>query len=323
MRRNLNKEDRKMIEYGIKLGWKNVRISKIIKRDASTISKEIKKNGGREAYRYGRAMNRYKEKRKTAKILRLKIENSEYLRKYIEKNLKKYLSPEQISGKLKRETKKILSHETIYKWIYKKRPKLQKYLRCQKGQWKRRRGSKKRAKQRRLQKFKCIETRPVEVETKERLGDWEGDTVIGKNKKHRLLTYVDRKSGYGKAVILHQVTADIVQKRTRDVFEKIPRKKRHTITYDRGKEFGEEDFILENYTKTAVYRAHAYSSWERGANENWNGLLRQFFPKGSCFNHITQKNLDRVVRLLNHRPRKRLNYLSPHQVFVLNRDTQA
>ena len=83
------------------------------------------------------------------------------------KNLKKYLSPEQLSGKLKRETKKILSHETIYKWIYKKRPKLQKYLRCQKGQWKRRRGSKKRAKQRRLQKFKCIETRPVEVETKE------------------------------------------------------------------------------------------------------------------------------------------------------------
>lgn len=321
MQKNINKEERKMIEYGLKLGWKNVRIANVLERRESVISKELSRNGGRLKYSASAAQARYKKLRKESKEKYKKIENSNFLQKYVVKNIKKYLSPEQISGKLRREEGSVLSHETIYKWIYKKRPKLQKYLRCQKGQWKRKRGTKKRAKQRRMQKFKCIETRPQIVEEKARLGDWEGDTVIGKNRKQRILTYVDRKSGYGKAVILHTVTADIVQRRTKDIFEKIPRKKRHTITYDRGKEFGEEDLILENYTKTKVYRAHAYSSWERGANENWNGLLRQFFPKGSCFNHITQKNLDLVVRLLNHRPRKRLNFLSPHQVFVLNRDT--
>ena len=318
MRSNLSKEDRKMIEYGIRLGWSDTYISIKICRDRSTVSKEIKRNGGRKSYRYGSSHKRYKQLRKYSKTKYRKLENDPFLAKKVEKLLKLYCSPEQISQRLKRIEGLDISHETIYQWIYRTRRDLQKYLRCQKGKWRRKRGTKLRAKKRRLKKFKCIETRDVIVEQRGRLGDFEGDTVIGKNRKQRIVTYVDRKSGYAKASILHEVSAPIVQEATRKIFEKLPRSKRHTITYDRGKEFGEQDDVIERYTKTEVYRAHPYSSWERGCNENWNGLLRQFFPKGSDFSNVNQKDIDRAVRLLNHRPRKRLNYLSPHEVYILN-----
>lgn len=318
MRSNLSKEDRKMIEYGIGLDWSDTYISTKICRDRSTVSKEIKRNGGRESYRCGVSDKRYKQLRKASKTKYRKLENDFSLAKKVEKLLKLYCSPEQISKRLKRTEGLEVSHETIYQWIYRTRRDLQKYLRCQKGKWRRKRGTKLRVKNRRLKKFKCIETRDAIVEHRGRLGDFEGDTVIGKNRKQRIVTYVDRKSGYAKASILHEVSALIVQEATRKIFEKLPRSKRHTITYDRGKEFGEQDDVIERYTKTEVYRAHPYSSWERGCNENWNGLLRQFFPKGSDFSHVTQKDVDRAVRLLNHRPRKRLNYLSPHEVYILN-----
>lgn len=318
MRSNLSKEDRKMIEYGIRLDWSDMYISTKICRDRSTVSKEIKRNGGREAYRYGASDKRYKQLRKESKRKYRKLENDFLLAKKVEKLLKLYCSPEQISKRLKRTEDIDISHETIYQWIYRTRRDLQKYLRCQKRKWRRKRGTKLRAKNRRLKKFKCIETRDPIVDQKGRVGDFEGDTVIGKNRKQRIVTYVDRKSGYAKASILHKVSAPIIQEATRKIFEKLPKSKRHTITYDRGKEFGEQDDVIEQYTKTEVYRAHPYSSWERGSNENWNGLLRQFFPKGSDFSHVTQKDVDHAVRLLNHRPRKRLNFLSPHEVYVLN-----
>lgn len=318
MRRNLTKEERKTIEYCVRLGWKNSVISERICRDPSTISKEIQRNGGRDNYSYGKAHKRYVESRMSAKKSSRKLENDRSLAKLVAKKLKKYSSPEQVSKRLKREKDLEISHETIYQWIYRERQDLQKYLRCKKGKWRRRRGTKIREKKRRLTEFKCIETRPEVVKTRKRLGDWEGDTVIGGNKKHRILTYVDRKSGYAKASLLHEVTAPIVQEETKNIFAKIPQKKRHTITFDRGTEFGKQDEIIEKHTCTTVYRAHAYSSWERGCNENWNGLLRQFFPKGSDFSSLTQKDVDRAVSLLNHRPRKRLNFLTPHEVFVLN-----
>lgn len=168
-----------------------------------------------------------------------------------------------------------------------------------------------------MKQFKCIKTRPKIIETRDRLGDWEGDTIIGQTRKNRILTYVDRKSGYGCAAVLYKVTSEIVQTTTQELFTKIPLKKRKTITFDRGTEFGGDDTIIEKYTNTDVYRAQAYHSWERGTNENWNGLLRQYFPKGTDFANITQKNVLLAVRKLNNRPRKRLNYYTPHEVFVL------
>lgn len=317
MPRHLTKEDRKTIEYCLRLSWKNKEIAMRIKRDESVISREISRNGGRLNYSHGKATQYYIERRIRAKKSQKKIIPGSKISEYIEINLKQLLSPEQIKGRLRRDKCIVLSHETIYKWIYTERKDLQKYLRCQKGQWRRKRGTKKREKFRRLQQFRCIDTRPKSVEKRERIGDWEGDTVIGKNRKNRILTYVDRKSGYARAAVLHTVSAEIVQEKTKNIFKNIPKKKKKTITFDRGTEFGGNDKEIEKKTNTVVYRAHAYHSWERGTNENWNGLLRQFFPKGSDFGSLSQRKLSRVVNILNNRPRKRLNYLSPHEVFVL------
>jgi IS30 family transposase len=119
---------------------------------------------------------------------------------------------------------------------------------------------------------------------------------------------------------MFQVTAPLVWHALQDIFRHVPSSHRHTLTCDRGKEFGEQDAHLEALTQMRVYRAHPYHSWERGCNENWNGLLRKYFPKGTDFATITPECLEHVVDKLNHRPRKRLNYLTPYEVFVLGLD---
>ncbi len=323
MQKHLTKEDRKTIDYCLTLSWTYTEIGKRLKRSRSVISREINRNGGMDSYRYGRAHQRYLALRKEAKIYQLKLTPGSKLSHFVEKLIKKSFSPEQVAGRIRLEYGLIISHETIYKWIYEFRRDLQKYLRCQKGQWRRKRGTKKREKSRRMKQFKCIDTRPKIIEKRIRLGDWEGDTVIGKNRKNRILTYVDRTSGYATAAVLHKVSSEIVQETTKELFKRFPASKRKTITFDRGTEFGGDDNIIEKFTKTSVYRAHAYHSWERGTNENWNGLLRQFFPKGTDFTTISQKKVSSVVRIINHRPRKRLNYFTPHEVFVLGFDPRV
>ena len=203
--------------------------------------------------------------------------------------------------------------------MYQERPDLQSYLRCQKGKFRRKRGTRKRVKQRRLSQFRSIDERPEVVATRSRLGDWEGDTVMGSERTKRILTHVERRSGYGLGDLLLDVTAVIVQATTTQRMQTFPKCKRKTITYDNGTEFGGDDALLEKNTQTRVYRAHPYHSWERGCNENWNGLLRQFFPKGTDFTILSQNDVDRAVHNLNHRPRKRLHYLTPHEVFVLGK----
>ena len=205
---------------------------------------------------------------------------------------------------------------TIYQWIYTRKKCLKKYLRGKKGKYKKKRGTAIREKQRELAKRRRIDQRPLIVKTRERIGDWEGDTIVGKEKTQRILTHVERKSGYAMACKLDKVTAEIVENKTVEIFKKIPKSKRHTITYDNGIEFGGDDTFIEDKVKVEVYRANPYHSWERGSNESWNGLLREFFPKKTFSANITQKEVDRAVRLINHRPRKRLNYLTPYEVFV-------
>lgn len=323
MRRHLTKEDRKTIDYCLKCSWTFTEIGKRIQRSKTVISREVKRNGGRAKYRHGAAHIRYLALRREAKNYQRKLTPDSELSGLVEKYLKKLHSPEQVAGRIRVDFCLVISHDTIYTWIYEFRPDLKKYLRCQKGQWRKKRGTKKREKRRRMTQFKCIDTRPKIIETRTRLGDWEGDTVICKTKKNRILTYVDRTSGYACAAVLHKVSAEIVQEMTKELFKRIPKSKRKTITFDRGSEFGGDDSIIEQFTSTTVYRAHAYHSWERGTNENWNGLLRQFFPKGSDFTTINQKNISSVVRLINHRPRKRLNFLTPHEVFVLGLDPKV
>lgn len=285
----------------------------------SSVSVEISKNKDPDGiYRGLHAHKRSMARRKKVKEKDRKIENDKRLRRHIVRKLKLLWSPQQIAGRLKRICgRTIICHETIYAFVYKKRPDLIKYLRHQKSKYRKKRGSNARIGLNRRSKIRKIEERPDIVNTRSRIGDWEQDTVVGKEKTQRILTHVERKSGYGMADKLDVVTAQIVLERVVDRFNSLPKKARQTITRDNGTELGDDDIGTEIKTKMKVYRATPYHSWERGTNENWNGLLRQFFPKGSYFANVKQEDVEKAVRLLNNRPRKRLGYLTPREVFKM------
>lgn len=312
-----NRDSRIELAALLNIGRSQSECARILGINRSNICLEINRNRDIDGvYRGAHAHKRYLERRIIVKYRERKIENDRKLRRYIVRRLKQYWSPEQIAGRLKLvNVDTVISHETIYTFVYNKRKDLVKYLRHQKSKYRKKRGTRARMKLARAMKIKRIEERPCVVDERSRIGDWENDTVIGKEKKQRILTFTERKSGYGMADKLDVVTADIVHEREVVRFRAIPKSKRLTVTRDNGSEFGDYDTTLEKKTGMDVYRANEYHSWERGTNENWNGLLRQFFPKGSYFANITQYQVNRAVRMLNDRPRKRLGYRTPREVF--------
>jgi IS30 family transposase len=312
-----NRVNRLELAVLLNVGKNQTECAKILGIDRSNVCLEINRNKDEDGiYRGGHAHKKYLERRRVVKYKERKIENDRKLRRHIVRKLKILWSPEQIAGRLKLVTgRTIISHETIYTFVYKKRKDLVRYLRHQKCKYRRKRGSNIRIELARAIKIKRIEERPSVVDERIRIGDWENDTVIGKEKKQRILTFTERVSGFGMADKLDMVTADIVHEKEVARFKSIPKSKRLTVTRDNGCEFGDYDTTLEKKTNIEVYRANAYHSWERGTNENWNGLLRQFFPKGTYFANITQYEVDHAVRMLNNRPRKRLGYRTPREVF--------
>lgn len=296
----------------------NIAIARELRRDKATIGRELNRNRSAEKKKYlpGHAEDLCHERRANANQQFNKIIPDSALEKYIVKKLKKYWSPEQIAGRIKRKHlfKTTIVHETIYQYIYNDKPELKKYLRCTKGKYRRRYGTKKREKQREEAKKKRIETRPAIVETRSRIGDWEGDTIVGDEKTIHILTHVDRKSGKLLADKASVATAPTIRSLTVARFNKLPKKKRKTITYDNGTQFAEHE-TTERDLKISIYFANPYHSWERGTNENTNGLLRFFLPKKTPFKNLTQQKLDRYVKLINTRPRKRHNYATPEEVF--------
>lgn len=295
-------------------------IAKQLGKHRSSIWRERKRNETTSAvsvtgYRADEARSKTKARRIKANQRFRKIENNEGLQKYILGKLKLAWTPEEIAGTLKENLGfTVLCHQTIYQYIYNTNPDWTKYLRHQKNKYRRRRGTSERLKKLAESKKKRIDTRPSVIEERTRLGDWEGDTVLGKERTKRILTMVDRTSGKLLAKKLETGTAAEVRVKTKQLFQKIPRSKKLTITFDNGSEFADHE-LIERDNKLDVYFAYPYHSWERGTNENTNGLLRQFFPKGSSFATITQKQLDRVVKLINNRPRKRHGYRTPEEVF--------
>ena len=295
---------------------KQKEISRLLKKHRITIWRELKRNAEKK-YHAGLAKEKTMARQVAAHRQQRKIENNLWLRNYLVKKIKKRWSPEQIAGRLKkkwpRDKTRHIGKDSIYKYIYEQRKGLVKYLRCQKGNYRRRYGTRIREKQREEAKKKRIDTRPEIVAQKGRLGDWEGDTILGQD-KHHLLTHTERKSGLLLADKLDVVTAEETKKKTIDRFKTIPARKKQTITYDNGTTFSAYELTARE-TKMEIYFAYPYHAWERGCNENANGLLRQYFPKQMAFAEITQEEIDRVVTEINHRPRKRLNYLTPYEVF--------
>ncbi len=298
-------------------------IALALKKDRTTIWRELRRNriDNKRGYDARIAKNNTKERRIKANSRFRKLDNNKWLQDYIIKKIKLKWSPEQISGRLKidysNDKTKQIGKDSVYKYIYNEKKDLVKHLRCQKGKYRRRYGTRIRVKQREKLKKKRIDVRPDIVETRARLGDWEGDTIVGKEKTIHILTHVDRKSGILFADKLERATAEITKQKTIERFNKIPKSKKKTITYDNGTTFSYFE-MTEKKTGIDIYFAWPYHSWERGCNENANGLLRQFFPKKSSFDIVTQEEIEKAVKLINNRPRKRLNYLTPVEVFRQN-----
>lgn len=297
-------------------------ISKAMGRDKSTLSREISKcRLGRFGYRALTAQALLNVRQSVGKRPK-KIENNPLLEEYIQKHLRKYWSPEEIANRLKieypNEPNMQISHETIYTYLYvlpkgELRKELLSYLR-QKRTLRRKRGNT-HSKRGQLTNMVTIDERPKEVEDRTIPGHWEGDLIIGADKSSALGTLVERTTRTTILVPLKQREAIYVRRAFQKEVKRLPKQMKLTLTYDRGKEMAEHELFTKN-TKIQVYFAHPNAPWERGTNENTNGLIRQYFPKGKTnFNKITRKEIKAVQNSLNDRPRKVLGYLKPFEVF--------
>ena len=292
--------------------FRKLQIAGTLGKSPSTISRELRRNSDtRKNYKGAAAVSKSDRRRREAK----KSEKLDTAMCSMVKNLlDEYLSPEQISGRLRLEKGVEISHETLYQYIWRDKRdggELHKFLR-HKGKKYRSRGNKK-ADRGRIKNAISIDERPEVVEEKSRIGDWEIDTVIGKNHKQALVTIVERKTKFMVMKKVENKTAELVAAATIDLLR--PYKDRVlTITADRGTEFAQHERVAKALS-CDYYFAHPYSSWERGLNENTNGLIRQFFLKGSSFEGITDRMVKTVKGRLNRRPRKTLKFVTPTEAF--------
>lgn len=305
----LTEEDRIEIYAMKKAGVKQCQIANQLGYHPSTVCNELKRNTGLRGYRpkqaHGKTIQRRQEKVST-RITALTWERVDML-------TRQEFSPEQICGRLALEEHQTVSHESIYQHIYTDKAQggdLHSFLRCRKERKKRygshsRRGI--------IANKVSIDDRPDVVEERSRIGDWEGDTIIGKGHSGAIVSLVDRVSRYTLLRQLPGKHAEPVRDAIIDLL--MPFKERTlTITFDNGLEFAKhEDFAKA--LDADIYFAHPYHSWERGLNENTNGLVRQYAPKNKTFDHVDDKLIDMVTHKLNHRPRKSLGFKTPHEVF--------
>lgn len=297
--------------------WLNCsQIARKLWRNSSTITREIERYWNKITWKYNskQAIKQRKEKRKIVNFKnKQRIKKDDFLIKYILSKIKQYWSPEQISWRLREKENIIISKDTIYKFIYENHPDLiKKYFR---RKWKKYQKDRKLKYQ--IMDRKIIDFRPEIVETRDRIWDWEWDTIIWIRwwNKEVILTNVDRKSWYLLASKIKDKSWNSVLDETIRLFSKIPKYKRKTITYDNWREFSEHR-LIEYFTWIDVYFAHPYHSWERWTNENTNWLIRQFLPKKTDFQSVSQKQLLFYVKLINSRPRKKLHFLTPNEVFL-------
>jgi transposase, IS30 family len=258
-------------------------IARTIGKDKSSLGRHVAEYGGRDGYDV-REVRRRKRMKRIAAMEGIRIVKGPLLC-FITKELKLHKSPEQIAGILKRK-KRSVAPSTIYRYISERAPHLRQYLRSKKGKYRRRRGTKIRETLREQGKKRRIDERPDIVNRRGRLGDFEGDTLMGRDKRVRIVSFVDRKSGYLIAFLLPKMNAKLLTSLALRHFERIQKKKRRTVTLDNGSEFSDWE-RLEKKSGLTVYFAYPYHAWERGTNENTNGLLRQYFPKSYDFNLIS------------------------------------
>lgn len=323
--RRLSSQERERISRWL-VRKKSIRwIARKLKRSASTISREIGAGSrNRWTYRATIAAKRAKRNARKRKKGKHKLTLNAALRKYVHEKLRLHWSPEQIVQSLMREYPRSktmsVSAEAIYNYLFVlprgelKRELLACLRRKHKRRYRRSFKAKLAESPRKIEDMLSIEERPKEVADRTIPGHWEGDLLIGKNRQSALGTLVERTTRAVILVRLRNKTALEVRKSFARSAKKLPKEMRLSMTYDQGREMAEHKLFTED-TEMKVYFAHPASPWERGTNENTNGLIRDFWPKGTDFNKLSHYQIKRVQHLLNGRPRKTLNWLSPYEAF--------
>jgi IS30 family transposase len=303
---HLTFEERRLL-YGLKKqGQSAPEIAELMGRHRSTIYRELERNAGQRGYRPQQAQ-RLADERRLASRRPHKLDDPD-VHRYVQDRIEKLWSPEQIAGRVERDFPRApgrwLSRQTVYDWIDDRQPEWQSRLRRQ-GRPRETRGK--------LVDCVRIAGRPDVINRRRRYGDWEGDTMVGKHRHSALLTMVERKSGYARIGRVDGMNSDLTMRVAKRRLGDLPPSLRRSMTFDNGKEFAEHRRLTCGLG-LEVYFADPYASWQRGANENMNGLLRQFFPKGTDFTRISHPEVARVEQLLNERPRKRLGYRTPAEI---------
>ncbi len=305
----LTREQRYQIYALKKAAHSQTEMASIIGVHKSTVSRELARNGGRRGYRPKQAHELATTRHAAA--YRPRISAGTWVR--VEQLLRQEWSPEQIAGRLGLERQPAVSHERIYQHIYADKRAggtLHLCLRCRKV---RRKRYGKHSRRGQLPNRVSIDARPKAVDARARVGDWEADTIIGTAHRQAILSLVERKSKLVRLQKVTRNTAEAVARASLALLGEVDARV-HTITSDNGREFAYHERIAAGL-RAKFYFAHPYSSWERGLNENTNGLVRQYFPKKSDFSKITNRQIGKVVKRLNNRPRKTLGYKTPNEVF--------
>lgn len=311
---HLTYEDRCKIDVLLKNNCSKAEISRQLFVDRSSIGRELNRNKGRNGYDCSEAEAFALSRRKKASSTPRKM-NSKMIAIVEEKLSICQWSPEQIAGWLKKNMKSSVCYETIYQFIWKDKRSggtFFKHLRHSGKSYNKRSG--KNAGRGLIPNRIDIDKRPAIVEEKSRVGDWEIDLIVGKDHIGALVSMVDRASKYTKLALVKNKAADVVTKALEKSLEPL-KDVVHTITSDNGKEFSMHEKIASSLD-ASFYFAKPYHSWERGLNEHTNGLVRQYFPKKTSFDKITEMDVQKVEDLLNSRPRKILHYQTPLETFI-------
>lgn len=312
--KHLSLEDRYYIEISLRNDVSQTSIAKALSRTQGTISKEIKRNRGKKGYRHKQAhrltCQRHADK---SKFLKLTATIKEFIKDELSNHQS---SPEQIAGRLKKMTNTSLHHETIYRYLLQDRKEggaLYLHLRCKQKPYRKRYASNTNSSHG-IPDRVDIDQRPEVANNRKRVGDWEADTIIGKHHKGAIVTLDERVSKLRLALPLAgkfaQITKDSIIELLQPFKDVVK-----TITFDNGKEFAKHKEIATGLG-CDTYFAKPYHSWQRGQNENANGLLRQYFPKAMELVDIPRKEVINAVHKLNSRPRKCLNYATPYEAFM-------
>jgi len=324
--KRLSEADREVISRGLAAGLGYALIARSIGRSTSTVSREVARNHGRRLYRSVAADRKAQQLMGCRRGGKRRLCANEPLRRYVETRLAKAWSPDEISRRLlvdyADDTSMRISAEAIYQYIYvlprgELKATLVKGLRQEHKHRRTRKApigedAEKRGK---IADMLSIEERPAEVAERTVPGHWEGDLIFGRNKRTAIGTLVERVTRYTLLIALEARDAETVRAAYAKALGRLPRTLKRSLTYDQGKEMsGHKAFTVATGMK--VYFAHPSSPWERGTNENTNGLVRQFFPRGTEFDQLPAGAILKVQRLLNDRPRKILNYRTPKEAFT-------